>query len=332
MNQSAKKDGSPFVAPAAVEAWDTWFRWRENGRLRDDTVEATWQRVAAALAVVEPATERPAFEGRLLDAFADWRLLLDERILASAGSGTMTWPDDRLVAVLNVAGFVRTAATPQDPIDLAALQDCADLAVHALDNAIVLHNASRRVAKRLRVGLVGFANALAMLGLDYAGADARALARRIARALATGCLNATTALAETRGPAVRSDAAWLKQACLRDMPTDLIDRARRYGLRHAGLTSITAQPRLARFANDVADCIQPLAPGNTAAPAAQSGAPRKTSTGTPVPAQLEMRGAMQPWMDEPIAFPLQTNGKPTPARHLEWYALAAARRLGALAW
>ena len=49
MNLIAENQGSsPFVSPVAVEAWDTWFRWRENGTLHDDTVDATWRRVASA--------------------------------------------------------------------------------------------------------------------------------------------------------------------------------------------------------------------------------------------------------------------------------------------
>ena len=44
---------SPFLDPVAVEAWDAWFRWREDGQLRDISVEATWERVAGALAQAE---------------------------------------------------------------------------------------------------------------------------------------------------------------------------------------------------------------------------------------------------------------------------------------
>ncbi|MFT3791779.1 MAG: hypothetical protein QM741_12060 [Rudaea sp.] len=317
---------SPFVAPAAVEAWDAWFRWRENGVLRDDTIEATWQRVAATLATVEPGGERCAFERRLLDAFADWRLLLDERILAAAGTEATPWPDDGLVAVLNLAGFVRPSPASQAVIDCAAVKHCAGLAAHALDNAIVLRRDSHRTAKRLRIGVIGLADALALLGLDYACAEARMQARRIAQALAEGSLDATIALAESRGRALRCDAAWFERARLRETPTDLVARARRHGLRHIGLTAITPQPRLARFANDVGDAIHPLA---TAARGGSGPAKRVRAS---VPSQLDMRAAMQPWMDESLSLPVQSNRKPSPAEHLDWYARAAALGLGALSW
>lgn len=311
------KGESPFVMPTAVEAWDTWFRWRENGVLRDETVDATWQRVASALAAVEPYAERHAFEDRLFGAFINWRLLLDERILATAGTGAAAWPDDELVAVLNVASFVRSPATPRASIDFAAMKDCAELAVHALDNAIALRNDSKRIAKRLRIGIIGFADALVLLGLEYASAEAQVLARRIATALAEGSLRATIALAETRGYTMRCDESWPQRAQLRSTPPDLIERAIRYGLRHVGLTSITSQPRLARFANDVTDAIHPLAADRTYAARAHSGSWAPTQTSASVLSQLNVRSAMQPWIDEPIPCPAQSAEQPTLAAHLD---------------
>lgn len=70
----------------AVDIWDAWFRWREQGALRDLTVNATWDRVATALASIEPA-DATIWSERFTDAFRAWRLLLDERILATAGRG-----------------------------------------------------------------------------------------------------------------------------------------------------------------------------------------------------------------------------------------------------
>ena len=319
--------GSPFVSPVAVEAWDAWFRWRENGMLHDDTVDATWRRVASTLASIE--AERTAFELRLLDAFATWRLLLDERVLATAGTDKQSWPDNGLGAVLNIVGLVRKPGTLDANIDLAAMTDCAELAAHALDNAILLGKRMQQEPKKLRIGVIGFAEALTWLGLDYAGAEARRQARSIAQSIAEGCLRATVALAEARGATERCDEAWIEQARRRHMPADLIERAGRHGLRHASLTSIRPQPRLAKFANDTSDAVLPLACGDTlpACPGSSPGVPSAA-----VPAQLEIRGAMQPWIDEPISCPVLAPGRPTPASHLDWYARATKLGLGALSW
>lgn len=319
--------GSPFVSPAAVEAWDAWFRWRENGALHDDTVDATWRRVALMLASIEPEAERAAFEIRLLDALATWRLLLDERILATAGTGKESWPDNALTAVLNIVGFVRQSGTHQAKIDLAAVKDCAELATHALDNAILFGARTRQQPKKLRIGIIGFAEALALLGLDYNGVEACRQAQSIAQSLAEGCLQATVALANARGATVRCDETWMEKARQRHMPVDLIENARRQGLRYSSLTAIGPHPRLAKFANDTSDAVLPLTAGG-----AHRGSWPDLPPSVPVVAQLEIRGAMQPWIDEPIACPVRVLGRPTPASHLDWYARATKLGLGALSW
>lgn len=324
------RGGSPFVSPDAVEAWDTWFRWRENGALRDETVDATWRRIAATLAAAEADDARIGFELRLLDAFASWRVLLDERLLATAGTNKEAWPGNDLVAVLNVAGFVRAADTPAARIDFAAMKDSAALAVHALDNALLLGNDTGAAPKKLRVGVIGLAEAFALLGLDYAGAEARAQAQSVAQSLAEGCLRATVALAETRGATLHCDTAWIEQAQQRGMPAGLIERARLHGVRHTSLTAITLQPRLAKFANDTSDAVLPLTAGD--ALLAYRGSWPNLPPAASVPAQLEMRGAMQPWIDEPVACPVRSYGRPVPANHADWYARSAALGLGALSW
>lgn len=330
MNPIAENQGgSPFVSPVAVDAWDTWFRWRENGMLHDDTVDATWRRVASTLALLEPEPGRAAFELRLLDAFASWRLLLDERLLATAGTGKDSWPDNDLVAVLNIVGFVRQRDTPDATVDLAAVKDCAELATRALDNALLLGNRSGQESKKLRIGIIGYAETLVLLGLDYCALEALRLARSLAQSLAEGCLRASVALAELRGATARCDEAWIKKARLRRTPAELVGRAEGHGLRHASLTSIGPQPRLAKFANDTSDAVLPLTTG-----AARS-ANRGSRPGAPVvavPAQLEIRGAMQPWIDEPISCPVRALAKPIPVSHLDWYARATKLGLGTLSW
>ena len=96
-----------FIDIGAVEAWDAWFRWRQDGELRDVSIEQTWSRVAGALAGPELPGQAAPFQRQLVDALLGWKLLPDERIAASAGTAAPAWPDDGLVAVLNAANFVR---------------------------------------------------------------------------------------------------------------------------------------------------------------------------------------------------------------------------------
>ncbi|MAS44479.1 MAG: ribonucleoside-diphosphate reductase, adenosylcobalamin-dependent [Rhodobacteraceae bacterium] len=77
---------SAFAAPIAEQIWDMKYRLKTpEGEALDASVEATWTRVAHALAAVEadPATWAPRFEA----ALRDFRFLPAGRILAGAGTG-----------------------------------------------------------------------------------------------------------------------------------------------------------------------------------------------------------------------------------------------------
>lgn len=322
---------SPFIDTAAVEAWDSWFRWRERGRLRDLDVEATWRRVAVALSS-RPASPVPVAE--LLEACASWRLLLDERILAGAGTAEACWPDDALVALINVPIFVRNRFTAQATIDLASLAQTARLAVTALDAAADLGMPAGAPARTLRIGLTGLADALALLGLGYASDAARRQAAGVAGVLAQACLEAGIRLARDRGCDPSGAEAQLERARRRGFPADLLRDLVRHGARYAALTAITSQPRLALLANNVSDALDPL-PGERQRPAMSAGYAHSLRRALALPsgaafaplaeravdAQLAMRGAVQPWIDAAIVYPLAM--RPTPGA-AAWDALADA--------
>jgi ribonucleoside-diphosphate reductase alpha chain len=196
MNRSKVPVGAPHVArrpsafidPVAVEAWDEWFRWRENGELRDVTIEDTWSRVANALAAGEPPEERRAWAQRFGDALASWRLLPDERLMMSAAT-----PSGGR-ATLNVAAFIRAPFTAKATFDRAGFEDTAALAVRAVDNTCT--------RDRARIGIIGLGDALALLGLRYASDAGRAFASEVMRTLAHSCLRASARLAAERGGAL----------------------------------------------------------------------------------------------------------------------------------
>jgi ribonucleoside-diphosphate reductase alpha chain len=313
---------SNFIDTAAVEAWDAWFRWRERGRLRDMTIDATWARVAAALAAVDPRLA-PERHQRYAAAFSSWRLLPDERIVATAGTPVASWPANGLVALINAPMFVRDRFSAFACLDLQALAATADMAVQLLDDASSLGTESSDPPKQLRIGLVGVADAVALLGLAYGSIAAQALAATLGRALAHACFGATVRLARERGARVGLTRGGRTLATDRGIPADVIRDAERHGLRHARLTAITSQPRLSLLANNVADALDPIAgvdrihsfpdgrpiqsPGYTLTLARDQRPPvsleRLVGDVTPG-AQLAMRRAMQPWVDEPIDYPL----------------------------
>ena len=163
-----------FIDIGAVEAWDAWFRWRQDGELRDVSIEQTWSRVAGALACPERPGQAGPFQRQLVDALLGWKLLPDERIAASAGTAAPAWPDDGLVAVLNAANFVRRRFDADADFDHAAFAATAALAVRMLDNAALL--AGRRAVRagsHARIGLVGLYHGDSHLSLAGASKDNR---------------------------------------------------------------------------------------------------------------------------------------------------------------
>lgn len=328
---------SPFIDAAAVEAWDAWFRWRERDRLHDLSIEATWRRVAYAL-----SGERGLWASRerseLFTALASWQLLLDERILESAGTPRQSWSDDRLVAALNLPMFVRGGFSAHAQFDSVAFEAVAALAVRALDDALSLAPDAGTEAPRLRIGVIGLGDALLMLGLPYGSESARRLAAGVARGLAQGCLRATVQLAAERGGLAGSARETVRRARARGIDEALLEQAARHGVRHAGLTAISAQPRLALLANNVSDALEPLPGANHVRHVAAHGQERAirssgyaltllrrtqpfrarnlrvdTVATVPPSARHAMYEAMRKWIDEALPLP------PTPAEPVQMH-------------
>lgn len=314
---------SPFIDPAAVEAWDAWFRWREQGRLRDMTIDATWGRVVHALAKVLPAEERPDAEAGFQRAFAAWEILPDERVLATAGTGAPYWPNDWLSAVVNVASFVRGIGG-QSYLDLAGVRRAASLALKLTDLAAWVADANRQRILHSRVGIVGFGDALILLRMNYGSAAALRLAAQVARALLVGTTACSIEQAARYGGLLSAgegrSAEWMPE-----LPPTLRDIGDKVGLRHAMLTAIVPQPRLAMLANGVTDGINPAQqePHDRMIDAGQGnrvirsrgyaqivlslhGMTAQWPSQTPnqwLSALRETADVMQPWIDSPIATP-----------------------------
>jgi ribonucleoside-diphosphate reductase alpha chain len=76
----------PFHTVISRHIWDTKYRWREPGEVRDQTVEDSWRRVAQALASVEKSA-RAEWQQRFYSILEDFRFLPGGRIQAGAGTG-----------------------------------------------------------------------------------------------------------------------------------------------------------------------------------------------------------------------------------------------------
>jgi ribonucleoside-diphosphate reductase alpha chain len=69
----------------AHHVWQTKYRYKENGPLRDETIKDTWRRVARAIAAVEPR-DREWWEDKFFEILKGHKFLPGGRILAGAGT------------------------------------------------------------------------------------------------------------------------------------------------------------------------------------------------------------------------------------------------------
>jgi len=272
-------------------------------------------------------------EQRLFDAMAAWRLLPDERVLASAGTGHETWPANELVAVLNIARFVTDPGLPSCHIDMAGIASTAELAVEVLDNVAERASWSPGCPGRhLRIGMAGLADAFFFLGVAYSSPRASHIAHDVSRHMAAGCLGASLRLARDRGPRCQVSQHLPVAYKLRELSPSLAVDAARYGLRQSRLTAITSQPRLAQFANNVTNAVDPLLQAHLPRNAARSSAahmggsmgyaiewsrrhdmdPSRLNTllehaAASTRSQVALRSSMQMWIDEPILYGLSNH-------------------------
>jgi ribonucleoside-diphosphate reductase alpha chain len=88
-----------FHAAISRRIWDTKYRFRELGEIRDQTVEDTWRRVARALASVE-ISGRAEWEQRFYSVLEGFKFLPGGRIQAGAGaspcSTVSSWERSRI--------------------------------------------------------------------------------------------------------------------------------------------------------------------------------------------------------------------------------------------
>ncbi|HEV2607847.1 MAG TPA: hypothetical protein VGT79_07685 [Xanthomonadaceae bacterium] len=290
-----------FTDPDSVDAWDNWFRWRDADCLHDRTIDATWSRVANAIA---PGPDAQGWAHRYIEAFSRWQLLPDERLLRLAGTGSGLSSLEAPCAVLNVAAFVIAPRSPQARFDDEHFAGIAALAVRMLDDALI---AMRRVpsqAPSLHIGMIGFADALKLLGIAYDDVRTPEIARVVGTALASGTLQGEFDLIAERGPREPASAPLLAAWRDRRAPEELVAAAARRGVRHRQLTAIESQPRLALLANGASDALDPCSvPGSRAAAHAFSDsehacfapAPERTAA-----ARACIRSSIQPWIDVPL--------------------------------
>jgi ribonucleoside-diphosphate reductase alpha chain len=117
-----------------------------------------------------------------------------------------------------------------------------------------------RNKRRVGLGFTGLGDALAMLGLRYDTAPARAAARRIAEVLRDSAYGASVDLAAARGafPLFNADMILSRGTFASRLPAPLKERIRAVGLRNSHLLSIAPTGTISlAFADNASNGIEP---------------------------------------------------------------------------
>lgn len=351
----AENRTSPFTDELAAEIWDARYRWREQGVLRDRNIEATCERVAKAIAAAEPHNAT-VWARRFSGALLSFQLLPDDAVWRNAGTETGFASATAPAAVLNLSTFVRAPLSATARFDHDALASAAELAVRMLDD-VASQRAAGSPSPGLRIGLIGCADALLLLGLRYGNEPARTWISTVTRTLAEACLRAAISLARDRGVSAIDTSTLVRRLQDRQTASELIRDVKRHGVRYVNLTAIESQPWLALLANNSADALDPLTGANAPYRIMQPGITRtirssgaaialmtrlsKGMTSLPhidslanatITAQLHLRAAAQPWIDAPIDYPMPVAVVPDTDAAARLSALAERLRVPAPAW
>ncbi len=149
---------------------------------------------------------------------------------------------------LNLAAFVQDPFGPHARVDWAALEEAAGLAVRFLDGVVTVGaarhplRAQRRASERSRrvgLGVMGVADALAMLGVRYGSEESVRWVEDCLRRVRDAAYAASVELAREKGPFPVFDARNHERSpFIQRLPHHLRRSVRRWGLRNAALLAI----------------------------------------------------------------------------------------------
>jgi ribonucleoside-diphosphate reductase alpha chain len=167
---------------------------------------------------------------------------------------------------LNLVRFVRAPFTPTAHLDLAALEAATRLAVRFLDDIIdasrypLFRQAQRaRATRRIGIGITGLGDALAMLRLHYASAEARSTVARVMTTIRDSAYAASIDLARERGAFPDLDLAkHAERPFIQSLPRHLQAELARHGIRNSHLLAIAPAGTISLLANNVSSGVEPI--------------------------------------------------------------------------
>jgi len=261
-----------------------------------------------------------------------------ERISATNPCGEIPLPPHGAcdLGSLNLTRFVLAPFTPQARIGVAGLGEATRVAVRMLDNVI---DASRfplpqqgeqaRGSRRIGLGVTGLADALVMLGLDYASERALTVAADVMRHICYTAYRASIALAREKVSFPFLDREkYVQGGFIQCLPDDIRADIAAHGIRNSHLIAIAPTGTISLLAGNVSSGLEPIFAASYARNVlAEDGTPKVftltdyalerwraqagaavglpqgfvTAAELPASAHLQMQAALQPFVDNSIS-------------------------------
>jgi ribonucleoside-diphosphate reductase alpha chain len=167
---------------------------------------------------------------------------------------------------LNLARFVVNPFSPAARLDVEGLRETTAVAVRFLDDVIdasrfPLEEQRRQAqgSRRVGLGITGLADALLMLGLDYAGVEGRVAAAGVLRAVCHAAYRASTELAREKGAFPFWDRErYLSAPFVAALPAAVREAIARDGIRNSHLIAVAPAGSISLLAGNVSSGIEPV--------------------------------------------------------------------------
>ncbi len=166
----------------------------------------------------------------------------------------------------NLTAFVQAPFTQQAAFDFERLRGLVPVAVRFLDDAIevsrfpvAMQATTVRRSRRLGLGITGFADALIMLGLQYASDAARDFARRLMQLMRDGAYLESIRLASDRGVFPSFDCErYLESGYTQRLPANIRQAITANGIHNSHLLAIAPTGTISLLANNISSGIEPV--------------------------------------------------------------------------
>ncbi|MGE5624527.1 MAG: adenosylcobalamin-dependent ribonucleoside-diphosphate reductase [Bacillota bacterium] len=165
----------------------------------------------------------------------------------------------------NLTAFVSEPFTPKAAFDHERFRRLIPTAVRFLDNAIEVSQypltaqaEQVRRARRIGLGVTGLADALILLGRRYDSDAGREFAAEVFRELRDEAYRASVDLARERGPFPAYDLDYLSGAFIQRLPSDISGAMTVHGIRNSHLLAQAPGGSISLLAGNVSSGIEPV--------------------------------------------------------------------------